>query len=114
MTEFDSETPAKAGLYDPAYEHDSCGAGFVVHTKGRASHDIIEKALTVLYNLRHRGACGCEANTGDGAGILVQIPHVFLRRMTEDKFALPGPGEYGVGMCFLPRDPVVRRACEQR
>ena len=114
MSEFGSEGPGKGGLYDPAYEHDACGAGFVVHTKGRASHDIIHKALTVLYNLRHRGACGCEANTGDGAGILLQLPHLFLRRMCEEKFALPAPGEYGVGMCFLPRDPVVRRACEQR
>jgi glutamate synthase (ferredoxin) len=110
---FDGST--KKGLYDPAYEHDACGAGFVAHKKGEASHEIVEKALTVLYNLRHRGACGCEANTGDGAGILLQVPHLFLSKVcAEEGFGLPPPGHYGVGMCFLPRDPIVRRACEQR
>ena len=68
------------GLYDPAHEHDSCGVGFVVDVKGRASHGIVRKALQVLMNLLHRGACGCEPNTGDGAGILVQMPDRFLRR----------------------------------
>jgi glutamate synthase (ferredoxin) len=103
------------GLYDPQWEHDSCGAGFVVHTKGKKSHDIVEKALTVLYNLRHRGACGCEANSGDGAGILVQLPHTFLRKAAaEAGFTLPGAGGYAVGNAFLPRDPVARRGCEQR
>src|SRR5262245_25293574 len=106
---------AAEGLYDPRFEHDSCGAGFVVHSKGKKSHDIVEKALTVLYNLRHRGACGCEANTGDGAGILVQVPHAFMRKAAaEAGFTLPPAGGYAVGNAFLPGDPVARRACEQR
>ncbi|MEI6084911.1 MAG: hypothetical protein WCS70_11490, partial [Verrucomicrobiota bacterium] len=70
--------PAKQGLYDPANEHDACGVGFVANIKGRKSHTIVEKALQILVNLSHRGACGCEVNTGDGAGILVQMPHDFL------------------------------------
>src|SRR5512138_3429432 len=71
--------PVKQGLYDPTFEHDSCGVGFVVDIKGRRSHDTVEKALTVLANLEHRGASGAEKNTGDGAGILVQMPHHFFR-----------------------------------
>ena len=70
--------PNKQGLYDPRYEHDSCGVGFVVHLKNRRSHDIVRDALQILNNLEHRGACGSEKNTGDGAGILVQMPHAFL------------------------------------
>src|SRR5215471_16022359 len=72
--------PGPQGLYDPAYEHDACGVGFVVDLKGRKSHDIVQKALTILDNLEHRGACGCEKNTGDGAGILLQLPHAFLEQ----------------------------------
>ncbi len=95
------------GLYDPAYEHDSCGVGFVVDIKGRKSHDIVRKALRVLMNLLHRGACGCEPNTGDGAGILVQMPDRFLRRQCARLgLALPPPGEYGAGLVFLPREPL--------
>jgi glutamate synthase domain-containing protein 1 len=90
------------GLYDPRTEHDACGVGFVVHIKGRRSHDIIRKALTVLINLEHRGACGCEANTGDGAGILIQIPDAFFRSVLS--FALPPAGSYGAGLVFLPHD----------
>ncbi|MGH7809711.1 MAG: glutamate synthase central domain-containing protein, partial [Candidatus Binatia bacterium] len=91
------------GLYDPRFEHDACGVGFVVNIKGERSHEIIEQALTVLENLDHRGACGCEENTGDGAGILMQIPHAFLQdACTGLGFQLPDPGEYGVGMIFLP------------
>jgi len=71
--------PAAQGLYDPADERDACGVGFVVDIKGRKSHDIVRKALQVLKNLQHRGACGCEVNTGDGAGIMVQMPDKFLR-----------------------------------
>src|SRR3989442_11057635 len=98
-------TPAQ-GLYDPAHEHDACGVGFVVDIKGRKSHAIVSQALTVLKNLLHRGACGCEANTGDGAGILIQMPHAFLRReCARLGFALPEPGQYGAGLVFLPRDP---------
>jgi glutamate synthase (ferredoxin) len=95
----------KQGLYDPAYEHDSCGVGFVVDIKGRRSHAIVEKALQVLKNLLHRGACGCEPNTGDGAGILVQMPDRFLRRECQRLgIALPALGDYGVGLVFLPRE----------
>src|SRR3970040_1000741 len=72
--------PPKQGLYDPRFEHDACGVGFVVNIKGEKSHEIVEQALTVLQNLDHRGACGCEENTGDGAGILMQIPHAFLKQ----------------------------------
>ena len=74
-------TPPAQGLYDPRAEHDACGVGFVVHMKGQRSHDIVRKALQVLINLEHRGACGCEANTGDGAGILIQMPDAFLRKV---------------------------------
>src|SRR4029450_12959906 len=97
------------GLYDPAYEHDSCGVGFVVDIKGRRSHTIVRQALRVLMNLLHRGACGCEANTGDGAGVLLQVPDKFLRRECDRLgFALPPPREYGCGLVFLPRDPEQR------
>ncbi|MCC7411754.1 MAG: glutamate synthase large subunit [Gammaproteobacteria bacterium] len=103
----------RAGLYDSRYEHDACGVGFVVNIKGRKSHTIVEQALTVLRNLQHRGACGCEENTGDGAGILIQIPHEFLARESVALgFALPAPGHYGVGTVFLPRDPDQLRECE--
>jgi len=94
--------PAAQGLYDPTAEHDACGVGFVVHIKGHRSHDIVEKALQVLVNLEHRGACGCEANTGDGAGILIQMPDAFLR--TSAPATLPAAGEYGAGLVFLPHD----------
>src|ERR671918_634152 len=88
--------PSAQGLYDPRHEHDACGVGFVVDIKGRKSHDIVVKALTVLKNLLHRGACGCEPNTGDGAGILLQMPDRFLRRETARLgVALPPVGEYG-------------------
>ena len=76
--------PPDQGLYDSRAEHDACGVGFVVHMKGHRSHDIVRKALRVLINLEHRGACGCEANTGDGAGIMVQIPDRFLRKVTAE------------------------------
>jgi glutamate synthase domain-containing protein 2/glutamate synthase domain-containing protein 1/glutamate synthase domain-containing protein 3 len=105
--------PGAQGLYDPRYEHDSCGVGFVVDLKNRKSHDIVQKALQILINLEHRGACGCEANTGDGAGILVQIPDSFFRQQAAKlKLALPPLGEYGVGVVFLPRDPANRERCE--
>ena len=110
MTEQQRPGPPPAqGLYDPRHEHDACGVGFVVHIKGRKSHDIVAKALQVLVNLLHRGACGCEPNTGDGAGILIQMPDRFLRRVTASLgIALPPPGEYGCGLVFLPRDPLQR------
>ncbi|MBI4455989.1 MAG: glutamate synthase large subunit [Acidobacteria bacterium] len=107
-------SPAKQGLYDPKFEHDACGVGFVVDLKGRKSHAMIEKGLQVLMNLAHRGACGCEKHTGDGAGVLLQTPHRFLERACKElKIELPGYGEYGVGMVFLPTDPEGRRQCEQ-
>lgn len=93
--------PNKQGLYDPALEHDACGMGFVVNIKGEKSHDIVADALTVLENLNHRGASGADENTGDGAGILVQIPHDFFKRECEVLgFDLPEKGNYGVGMVF--------------
>jgi glutamate synthase (ferredoxin) len=101
--------PPAQGLYDPRCEHDACGVGFVVDIKGRRSHTIVRQALRVLMNLLHRGACGCEANTGDGAGVLLQVPDKFLRRECDRLgFALPPPRAYGCGLVFLPRDPEQR------
>ena len=106
--------PPKQGLYDPDFEHDSCGAGFVVNIKGKKSHEIISQALTILRNLAHRGACGSEANSGDGAGILIQVPHAFLaREMAQAGVTLPGAGQYAVGTAFLPANPAAREACEE-
>src|SRR5204862_1650949 len=106
--------PGSAGLYDPRNEHDACGVGFVVDVKGRKSHAIVEKGLQVLLNLLHRGACGCEANTGDGAGVLVQMPDRFLRKVTAGLgFDLPPAGEYGAGLVFLPRDRAERDRLRQ-
>ncbi len=105
--------PAKQGLYDPQFEHDSCGVGFVVNMKGRKSHDIVTDALQILVNLDHRGACGCETNTGDGAGILMQVPHDFLVAATSKLgFKLPAPGQYGLGMLFMPPNPAEREAIQ--
>ncbi|MGL5081364.1 MAG: glutamate synthase large subunit [Microcoleaceae cyanobacterium] len=98
--------PIKQGLYDPQFEHDACGVGFIVQMKGEKSHEIVEQALTILLNLDHRGACGCEANTGDGAGILIQIPHKFLRNVSG--LPLPQPGQYGVGMIYCSPDANIR------
>jgi len=101
--------PPKQGLYDPQFEHDSCGVGFVVNIKGHKSHRLVTDALQILLNLDHRGACGCEANTGDGAGILMQTPHEFLLKVTDKTgFKLPAAGQYGVGMLFLPKNPAER------
>ena len=106
--------PPKQGLYDPQFEHEACGVGFVVNIKGRKSHAIIQQALQVLLNLDHRGACGCEANTGDGAGILIQPPHDFLKLAAKEaRISLPTPGEYGVGMVFLPPKATQRSECER-
>jgi glutamate synthase (ferredoxin) len=101
--------PAKQGLYDPQFEHDACGVGFIVHMKGQPSHEIVEQALTILLNLEHRGACGCEKNTGDGAGILLQLPHKFLQKVAAaEGIVLPQPGQYGVGMIYASPDRSVR------
>src|SRR5436190_7780522 len=101
-----ASAPESTGLYHPRDEHDSCGVGFVVDIKGRKSHSIIAKGLQILLNLLHRGACGCEATTGDGAGVLVQMPDRFLRKVASGlDFALPPAGRYGAGLVFLPGDP---------
>jgi len=101
--------PGKQGLYDPQFEHDACGLGFVVNIKGGKSHQLVTDALQILVNLDHRGACGCEANTGDGAGILLQVPHAFLAAQAAKLgFTLPPAGQYGVGQLFLPKNPVER------
>ena len=105
-----SGLPEAVGLYDPRFEHDACGVGFVVHIKGRRSHAIIEQGLELLRNLAHRGACGCEVNTGDGAGILLQMPDRFFRKVTKPLgMALPPAGQYGVGQVFLPQDAGERK-----
>jgi len=107
-----SGLPPKQGLYDPANEHDACGVGFVAHIKGKKSHDIVVKGLTILNNLRHRGATGADPLHGDGAGLLVQIPDAFFREEMSGKgVKLPKAGAYGVGMVFLPRNPAARAAC---
>jgi glutamate synthase (NADPH/NADH) large chain len=104
--------PPATGLYDPVHEHDACGVGFVVDMKGRKSHGIVRQALQVLINLAHRGACGCEVNTGDGAGILLQTPDKFFRKVAPG--ALPPAGEYGAGLVFLPCEAAHREAIQQR
>ena len=102
------------GLYDPSNEHDACGVGFVAHIKGNKSHSIIEQGLLILKNLDHRGAVGADKLMGDGAGILIQIPdHYFRDEMAKQGVELPPPGEYGVGMVFLPKENASRIACEQ-
>jgi len=109
-----SAIPAKQGLYDPWYEHDACGVGFVVDLKGRKSHAIVQNAIQILLSLEHRGACGCEKNTGDGAGIVLQTPQRFLQQeCARLKIQLPEYGEYGVGLVFLPTAEYGRRQCEQ-
>ncbi|EGJ08877.1 MULTISPECIES: glutamate synthase-related protein [Rubrivivax] len=105
---------AQGGLYDPRNEHDACGVGFVAHIKGQKAHSIIEQGLKILENLDHRGAVGADALMGDGAGILIQIPDDLYRaEMAAQGVELPPPGEYGVGMIFLPKEHASRLACEQ-
>ncbi|MBV8829021.1 MAG: glutamate synthase large subunit [Acidobacteriaceae bacterium] len=105
--------PEPQGLYHPSFEHDACGLGFVVNVNGESSHDIVEKGLEILVNLTHRGACGCDAETGDGAGILLQIPHEFFAKEARMLgLSLPAPGRYGVAMCFLPVERQQRLICE--
>ena len=105
--------PRAQGLYDPRHEHDACGMGFVASMGGQKSHDIIRKGIEVLINLTHRGACGCDPETGDGAGILIQIPHkFFLRECSTLDINLPAPGQYAVGMTFLPVEKHQRLQCE--
>ena len=94
--------PAPQGMYDPRNEHDACGVGFVATLTGEASHALVEQALTVLRNLEHRGATGSEPDSGDGAGILLQVPDAFLREVAG--FELPEAGAYAVGIAFLPAE----------
>ena len=102
------------GLHDPAFEHDACGVGFVVNMHGAKSHEIVRQGLEILTNLEHRGACGCDPLTGDGAGILTQMPHGFMQWCAEAQgFALPKVGDYGVGNIFLPPDDSQRAFCER-
>ena len=105
---------AEFGLYSPAHEHDACGVGFVAHIKGAKSHQIIAQGLQILANLDHRGAVGADTLMGDGAGILIQIPDEYYRaEMALQGVELPPPGEYGVGMIFLPKEHASRVACIQ-
>jgi len=106
--------PQKRGLYDPQNEHDACGFGFVVDIQGRKSNKVLRDAIAVLKNLDHRGACGCEVNTGDGAGVLVQMPHAFLKDAAKKShITLPKPGEYACGLIFMPRNATQRRRIEE-
>ena len=106
--------PVSEGLYDPQREHDSCGVGFVAHIKGQKSHSIITQGLLILENLDHRGAVGADPLESDGAGILIQLPDAFLRaEAAKTGINLPQPGDYGVGMVFLPRSPLGRQVCQE-
>ncbi|MCE9588916.1 MAG: glutamate synthase large subunit [Planctomycetes bacterium] len=107
--------PVRQGLYDPANEKDSCGVGIVAHIKGIPSHQIVTDALTALVNMNHRGACGCEENTGDGAGILVGMPYEFLEKAAKRDIGidLPARGRYGAGLIFLPPDEADRNKCKE-
>ena len=101
--------PDAEGLYDPSQEKDSCGVGFIANIKGQKSHQIVADALSILCNLEHRGAVGADPRFGDGAGILVQIPHAFFARKAKELgFTLPAPGEYAIGALFMPRDEAWR------
>ena len=103
---------AQQGLYRPEFEHDACGIGFRANMKGRKSHQMVADAITMLERMDHRGACGCDPNTGDGAGILIQIPHeFFVEECTKLAITLPAAGEYGVGMIFFPKDEKLRSEC---
>ena len=107
--------PEASGLYDPANEHDNCGVGFVAHIKGVRTRQIIDDADRILRHMDHRGACGCEENTGDGAGMLTALPHKFLCRVAKEEMGvtLPEPGHYAAGIVFLPQDPEQRQLCRQ-
>src|SRR3990172_5460258 len=101
------------GMYDPKFEHDACGMGFIADIKGRKSRHIIDKGLQVLLNLEHRGAVGADPLTGDGSGLLIQMPDEFIRKVTSEKnITLPKEGRYGVGAMFLPQNVIMRKAVE--
>ena len=105
--------PKKHGLYDPAYEKDSCGVGFVANMKGVPDHQIVLDALEMLVRMEHRGGCGCEPNTGDGAGILIGLPEGFLRKVAKSDLGLelPAKGQFGAGLVFLPKNKNERGKC---
>ena len=105
--------PLEQGLYDPRFEHDSCGVGFVCNAKGKKSNEIVKQGLEVLNRLSHRGATGADPKTGDGAGILIQMPHEFFVKICQkEKISLPDCGEYGTGLIFLPRDKKEKEFCK--
>jgi glutamate synthase domain-containing protein 1 len=109
-----SNVPQRQGLYHPQFEHDACGIGFVVNIKGEKSNQILRQALKALVNLSHRGALGSEPNSGDGAGILMQIPHDFYKDVcAEVNITLPDAGDYGTGIVFLPHNLVMRSKIEK-
>ena len=105
--------PAKRGLYDPQFEHDACGVGFIANVKGVRSHQIVRDASIMLTNMDHRGACGCEPNTGDGAGIMTALPHQFLQKVAKVDLQseLPAPGQFAAGLVFLPTNKSEREKC---
>ncbi|MEL7531936.1 MAG: glutamate synthase large subunit [Bacteroidota bacterium] len=113
MVESDQSVQGEQSLYVPQLEHDACGIGFIAHIKGQKSHQTVEDALTMLTNMEHRGACGCDPDTGDGAGILIQVPDTFLREeLAKQNIELPAAGKYGVGMCFFPDENTIQQACK--
>src|SRR5678815_1448332 len=113
--QFENNLPVKHGLYDPAHEKDSCGVGFIAHVKGVRSHSIVRDAAEALRNMDHRGACGCEANTGDGAGVLTAIPDELMRSEAQRLFKteLPEISRYAIAQVFLPQDERERELCKR-
>src|ERR1039457_5876870 len=111
MTSQIKQPPRAVGLYDPRFEHDACGVGMVARLDNRPTHEVLSRAIAALENLEHRGASGADPCTGDGAGILMQMPDELLRAVVG--FELPAPGAYGVLMCFLPTDDAARASLEQ-
>lgn len=105
-----NQTDSHQGLYRPEFEHDSCGTGFITNINGHKEHRIVSDALTMLENMEHRGACGCDPESGDGAGILIQLPHELLMEECSNlEISLPEPGDYGVGMIFFPKDSTLKK-----
>ena len=115
MTAIRLGPPPKQGLYDPQFEHDACGVGFIVDIKGKKSNAIVKQGIQLLKNLDHRGASGSEVNTGDGAGMLIQMPHAFLKKVAKKdaRINLPEPGMYAAGNIFMPRNATQRRKIEE-